>query len=404
MLALRRQPDASRSLLRRGSMLPALAISLLVVGSCLALVLDSLWLKMARRELQTAADAAVLAAAGELASDELLKVDPDRELLALRARKVAANVAALNRAAGKQVFVDPLIGEDVRLGRITQHENGTAVFLETDQNPTAVVLLAHCGRAQGNPVSLFFPHLTGEPTGDVTCRAEASINNQVYGVRPLDNAPVPALPLAILESHSDPRRLETWALQIEARRGQDRYRFNAETGEVERGQDGIPEIVLHSTPPGSEEEEEQRGNVQIVDLGTNLQLQQVQRQITHGWSWRDLQDLGTELRLDQGPVQLRSSERIENTLNHSLQEMIGKSRIVLLYSATGPGGPNGVTSAEISRLVAGRIMDVKSGQQTLEMVLQPAVINTRLALVNEDPFASSTQFQNQYIRRLSLTN
>ena len=144
--------------------------------------------------------------------------------------------------------------------------------------------------------------------------------------------------------------------------------------------------------------------MQIVDLGTNLQLQQVQRQITHGWSWRDLQDLGTELRLDQGPVQLRSSERIENTLNHSLQEMIGKSRIVLLYSATGPGGPNGVTSAEISRLVAGRIMDVKSGQQTLEMVLQPTVINTRLALVNEDPFASSTQFQNQYIRRLSLTN
>ncbi|MCA9079520.1 MAG: hypothetical protein KDA58_03130 [Planctomycetaceae bacterium] len=383
-----------------------MALAILVVGGCLALVVDSLWLKVAHRELQTAADAAVLGAAGELASDARLSADYDTQELATAVRQQAAHVAAGNTAGGQSVRIDSLVEGDVHLGKIVTDSNGLDVFLETDVQPTSVVLFAHCRRQYGNPVPLFFPQFTGQPAADLTCRAEASIDPHVVGVRPLDQANVPALPLAVMELHSDPRRLDTWAVQIEARRGRDQYRFNAETGEVELGSDGIPEIVLHSTERGSEEEEEKRGNVQLVDLGTGLRVMELDRQIHHGWNWRDLQEYGSEFRLDQGTVRLQGTERIEGPLVDDLRDMIGHSRIVLLYRAAGPAGADGLTHAEISRFAAGRIMDVRPSERTLELVLQPAVVATRTALTADSSAtntATNTNSPNPYLYRLSLT-
>lgn len=404
MKVLRRQSDLSRSLHRRGSIMPAMVIAILVTGSCLALVLDTLWLRMARAELQNTADAAALAAARELACDELLTNSPNTTALADRVRQSAANVAGHNTAAGRIVYVNPLEGTDVAIGHVVLPENsGSPVFLETDLAPRSVVVLAHCDRRSGNPVGLFFSNLTGQSTADLQARAEASVNNRLLGVRPLDKATVPALPLGILELHTDPRRTDTWMVQIEGRLGPDSYRFNSNTNEVEAGSDGLPEIELHSTLRGNEEEEEKRGNVQLIDLGTELKAAEVVRQIETGWRWQDLQRFGSEFRTDQGPVNLNSLERIEGAPVAALEKLVGQVRIVTLYHATGPGLQGGRTNASVQRLVAVRIMSVREQDSSLKMVVQPAVIATRTALVLESLAGDSSPLENPYIYRLSLT-
>ncbi|MCB9951163.1 MAG: hypothetical protein H6824_09295 [Planctomycetaceae bacterium] len=229
MKVLKRQFDRTLRHTRRGSLVPAVAIAIIVVGTCLALVLDSLWLETASLELQHGCDAAALAAANEMVCDELLTPSANSEAIAARVRQQAANIAGHNTATGKPIIINPTPGTDVAIGRVVvTDKGGEPVFLETDSAPSSVVVLAHCDRRHGNPISLFFPHLTGHDTANIVARSEATVNNRVVGIRPLDDAPAPAMPLGILEIHSDPRRTDTWAVQIDGRQGQDNYKYNYE--------------------------------------------------------------------------------------------------------------------------------------------------------------------------------
>ena len=402
MKVLKRQFDRTLRHTRRGSLVPAVAIAIIVVGTCLALVLDSLWLETASLELQHGCDAAALAAANEMVCDELLTPSANFEAIAARVRQQAANIAGHNTATGKPIIINPTPGTDVAIGRVVvTDKGGEPVFLETDSAPSSVVVLAHCDRRHGNPISLFFPHLTGHDTANIVARSEATVNNRVVGIRPLDDAPAPAMPLGILEIHSDPRRTDTWAVQIDGRQGQDNYKYNYEENKVELGSDGIPEIVLHSTLPGNEEEEEKRGNVQLVDVGTHLRTQELVRQIKQGWRWQDLQKYGSEFRLDKGPISLPSLEHIEGASVDALGDMLGKTRIVVLYRSTGRGLESGRTHAVVQRLVAVRVLHVRKNNSSLEMTVQPTVMATRTALA--DDTTGSALLANPYIYRLSLT-
>lgn len=381
-----------------------MAIAILVVGACVALVLDTLWIQNAHLELQQVADASALSAAGQLACDELLLPSTDSSAVADRVRQAAANLAAHSRVSGRYANISPLSGVDVHLGKIILPDDaGEPQFLEVESGATSVVVFAHCDSRHGNPIPLFFSHLTGKSQANAIARAEASVNNRLLGVRPLDNAPVPALPLGILEAHTDPRRTDTWIIQVEGHQGTDNYRFDADSNSVVSGSDGLPEIVLHSTLRGNEEEEEKRGNVQLLDFGTNLRKQEVLRQIQSGWRWQDLVDFGSEFRTDSGPVSLRSIERIEGSPVDALQSLVGQVRIVALYRATGPGLSGGSTRASVQRLVAVRIMSVRQQSTSLEMTVQPAVIATRTALVDESLVPQKSVIPNPYIYRISLT-
>ncbi len=103
---------------RRGFTTPAVAIALLVVMAGLALVLDRLWLDTADLELTTAAEAAALAAASELANDDLLKLNAVPELRFERARAAAAWIASQNLVAGSPVVLNTDPEGYIRLGRL----------------------------------------------------------------------------------------------------------------------------------------------------------------------------------------------------------------------------------------------------------------------------------------------
>lgn len=347
------------------------------------MILDRLWLDAADLELTTAAEAAALAAASNLASDDLLKLNPDSELRLELARTAAAYIAGQNLVAGSPVVLDTTPLGDVRLGQLVLDDAlGMVRFAEATDNPTTAVVTATRTRQTSNPVGLFVAGLTNIPFGDVTTRVEATVDNRISGVRALEGAPVPALPLAIWWKDPAGLRSDTWDVQIEARRGADNYGFDPVGRQVYSGADGIPEIVLRSQARG---QQLTQTNVTVVDVGTRLNDQELARQFLTGWTIDDMGDFDGEFRLPQGGlVTLQASAELRSADRDALQSLIGEPRICLLYSGLTPNGTLPVGQAACIRMVSIRVLavnDLDSG--ACEVVAQPCIVKTRTAIVDD---------------------
>lgn len=402
---------------RRGFTTPAVAIALLVCMAGLALVLDRLWLDTADLELTTAAEAAALAAASELANDDTLKLAPVPELRFERARASAAWIASQNVVAGSPVILNTDPEGDIRLGRLKEDsQTGQIQFSETDQNPTTAVVTALRTRQNSNPISLFVAGVTGYAQGDVATRVEASVDNRIYGVRPQPGTPVPALPLAIWWRDPAGVRPDTWENQIDLRLGTDLYGYDSVDHVVSSGSDGIPEIVLRSQAQGSQAS---NTNVLVVDVGAGLNDATLQRQFASGWAVDDLESLGGQLSASTAvPAVLNASPTLPAADRDSLNSLIGQPRICLLYSATTSSNNGSSIQATCMQLVAVRIMAVREQNDgSCEVVVQPCVVKTRTALLNEtSPYSTdavilgnptksvTTSPGNPYIYKLQLTH
>lgn len=378
---------------RRGSMLPAIAVAILVAGGAVALVLDQLWLSIAQRELQTASNAAALAAGQEMAGEELLKLDFDTSVRADAIREVAYNVATSNPAAGKKVAVNTEPHQDVRFGRpVMDPLTGQVKFIETDYAPSSVIVNTHRNRQHGNAVSLFMPYLTGQPTGDVSAFAEASISNRISAVRPFEHSNVPAWPIAILESDGGDN--DDWTTTVELREGPDDWSWNREKKQLSNTSDGIPEMILRTGM------REIPGNVCVADLGTELRDYRLRKQFRNGWSWENLQEFGSELSFERGALEINGSADFIGMPFQELKKQIGQTRIVLLYQRLNAFDPIETHKITVTRFVAIRLLEVRSTGDEIEFVVQPTVVTTRTAVLSESQFETPI---NPYIYRLALT-
>lgn len=405
-----RRLGASRQTPRRsGTILPGLVVALVVTLAAVALVLDRLWLDAATTELTTASDAAAMAAAGKLIHDDLLKEDDDSSLRVEAARQKAQETAAQNLVAGCPVELDISPDGDVKFGKLVRdEESGIVRFLQTDCDPRTVKVCSVRKRSRGNPIALFFRGITGQCSGDACAQSEVTANNQILGVRPFAGVNVPALPLAILKCDPSGLRSDTWERHIINRCGCDEYRFNEETQAVEEGQDGIPEIELHSKQT---DETALEANVQLVDLNSDLRTAKLLEQFQTGWTAEDLEDFGGELLFHPGSHWMTSSATIDGDHAGALEQLIGQPRICLLYTELLPSGSDGYGNLRATDLAAGRIMAVRhnsDGQHVL--VFQPTVLTTKTAVLAEGLMdlaalspAERKLLENPYIYKLYLT-
>jgi len=123
----------------------------------LVVAIDFAYIYTVRGEMQNAADAAALAAAGVMANTPSWNFST--------ARQAAKDVANANFAGGKSVT---LLDEDIVFG----FWNGTA-FSEVSSPINAVKVSARRIKARENPVGLFFGKTVGWPTMDVVQTAIA---------------------------------------------------------------------------------------------------------------------------------------------------------------------------------------------------------------------------------------
>ncbi len=428
-------------------MMPAIAVALVAILGGAALVVDRLWLDTAHTELRTAAEAAALAAGRELANDDLLRTSHNQQSRVVKARLAAARIAAENFAIGEPLLLNTDDDGDVRVGQLTFDEStGESLFIETDDNPTTVVVSARRTNDRQWPVDLPFRTLVGPNTADVVAIAEATLDNHIIGIRSVDYLAVPTLPIAILadavthgvpakqkprkpntfdQSNSattleepkttDPLPMPNWKRDIEQRRGNDRFAFDSIDGTVSEEADGIPEIILRTVSPRSKTPD---GNAFLVGLRTDLTNNELHYQIKEGWSARDLEPFDGELLLNNGSLTLTGLRGVDaGTVGESLRQVIGQPRICLLYDRADVGSNSEVAQLNCIGFVAGRVMSATEiSEDIVEFVLQPTVMTSRSAVVSSEVSGatgltshsltneSHSVTGNRYLYKLRLTN
>lgn len=401
-MQMRRQ-QLRNSQSRRGWLAPIVALAMVVVMGAIALVLDRLWLDMATGEAQGVAEAAALAAARELASDDDLRspeASPEARIAA--ATLAAENVAAMNRVAGQPYQLDSTAG-DLKFGLNLQvEETGEIKFVETIHNPRSARVVAQRTHSRGNPVSLFLTGVTRVSAGEVRALAEATIDNHIVGFQSVGGARVPMLPLAILRNDPSGQRQDTWQVQIEKRRGPDNYRFDPSNGEVHPGSDGIPEIEL---TPASQRNNSPAANMAFFDIHGKVGRFPLAEQIRLGWSPEDLERRDGRFVFTSGPQMFPARSTLSKTSAAALKEIMGECRGVLLYQSGAPTADQNSLRIQSAGLVAGRVMAVEElGGGEYRLVFQPGVLATRSAVRPADlGIADSGAAANPYVYQLKLT-
>jgi hypothetical protein len=386
---------------RRGILTPMIAAALLVVMAGMALVLDYLWLSGAEVELQSAADAAAVAARN-LADDDLLRENVDLKNRLIRAREAAKNIAAKNSAVGTPVSLESEDGGRIRFGRVVvQESTGLFRFLETHHQTTSVKVTARRMRNTHNPVAMLLSGSFGHPYADVAVQSEATIYNDVVGFRAFEGAPVPILPLAILEKAPE-KNSQSWVNQIEQRRGKDCFAFDLASGTVLEQSDGLTEIVLKSGSSAGHE------NFHLLEIGESYGYDSLFDQIARGWTIEDLEQTEGDLFFNRSssPVSISCSNQLNSAVVSALENVIGQCRIFLLYGKHHKHGHQGWGTVECMRPVAGRVMSVNYGEnRCIEIVVQPCVLTTKTAVLHREVASNgSDDFPaNPYIYKLQLT-
>ena len=411
-----RRSQQCKSHSRQGSITPAVIVALIVVMLAFALVLDQLWLDTAVTELTGGAEAAALAAARSLASDDLLRKDVDTKQRLKKARQAASDIAAKNLVAGDSVQLNANPKQDIRFGRLARNvETGLFQFLETDINPASVVVLAERTRGRGNPIGLFIRGLSGQAAGDAAATAEATIDNRIVRLRPLEGINIPAMPIAAL--FTAPKRTDTWLDQIEWHNGPDLYSYNETTNQVEYKPDGICELVLRTNSYRSRKTDDRPfSNVQVLEFGSRLADKTVIRQINEGLTAEDLEMYDGELLFDGFSRPISSQDVLSLDISSALANLIGECRLCFISSSF-QETRNGFGNAGCLDIIAVRIMSVRiDGDDSSEIVIQPCVMTTRTAvLVNDEKLLKEAALSNDgtlinrdvknpYVYKLTLTN
>jgi len=390
---------------RRGSIVPLVAFALVAVLGALALVVDRLWIDAARVELRRAAESAALAGARALADDDRLKTTVTPEELAEAAAWSAVMMARTNRVAGRPLELS--FEEDVAVGQYaTSETTGETRFLTETADPRTVVVRPMLLRSRNNPVALLVTALHGPTVAELSFRVEASVDNRVYGVRPLLDTRVPVLPIAILRRETTNERRPNWQTDIVQRGGGDRAGYDLGTRLPTTEADGIHEIELRPQPGDMNGPDTSRGdkaNVAIVNFGSNLSSEQVVDQIQNGLSTVHLDEVGGWLIPDITPVTTRARFRLSATELDALTKLQSQARLVLLYTELSSGQTSDGPRVRCDGLVAGRFLKTTtdpSGQPS-RLIFQPSVVATRTALVADE--AHPVVNPNPHLYHLSLT-
>lgn len=403
----RLQRPASRQLSvssRHGSMAPVAMMGLVAVIAATGLTVDRLWLDAAQVELTSAAESAALRGGRLLAGDERLQKDPNWSNQLRLARAAAADIAYSNLIAGAPVELDQSEDADIRFGRLVRRQSeGKTVFVETETAPTSVVVHAEHSRSRQNPVARFFDGWASTSGGDVVARAEASVDNRIAALQPLNGVPIPVLPMAILRHDTESCALRGWDDQIEQRNGSDEFRFDEQSGKVIEEPDGIPEMLLRSTEIDGDPLE---ANVHLFAIAPHASLSTIVEHVQRGWLDRDLPDDLNPLRLDRGSIDFEALSGFNGSIPSELARLVGEPRIVFLFDSYESIGSSEGGRVRCVGAVAARIMSIAiRGDGLCQMIVQPTVLTTRTAVLGSETVTDGDwdRLANRYIYKLQLT-
>lgn len=362
---------------RRGNVLILTALMMTSMIALLAFAVDLGYINLARAELQRTADSAAMAATWELIDPTFTNtVDLTSEIYS--ARSAASTFSQRNKvcAAGPTVDLNYANAEsgDVVVGYLADPFDPNCPMTYADMNSAnAVRVKVRKASSRNGEVPYFFARVLGLNSSASHAEATAALIKKFKGFKaPSNGDNLAMLPFALDK--------ETWDDML-AGGGNDNFRWNPDSEQVENGCDGIPEINLYPQGTGSP------GNRGTVDIGgSNNSTADIARQIVEGISSEDLSHFPDgELKFDDnGELMLNGDTGISAGVKDELASIKGQPRIIPLFCQV--EGPGNNAEYTIVQFCGVRILDVKltGSMNSKRVIIQPCRVFTQGGIPGEE--------------------
>lgn len=355
---------------RRGKVVVLLAVLMPVMVGTMSLAVDTAVSATARAQLQTAADSAALAAAQRMITLPRLQMGQVTTYDVAAAHADGIRLAGLNRSLNRPVTLLPNTAnantgtEDIVVGYLARPYDSTAT-LQTA--PTAVpyynaaFVRATKSADRGGRVPAFFSAILGNRGRDMTATAAAAALG-VSGFRDTGTgANANLFPITLDKA--------TFAAMI---RGQttDVYRFDAATGQVVKGSDGVTESRLFPVGNGYP------GNWGTIKIGvSNNSTATLGAQIRYGVTPAQMATYpGGVIQPDPatGMIQFEGNPGISAGLKDDLASVIGKVVRIPIFDPDYSGGNGNNLVYSIVAFAPVRILSVNFQGKDKFVIIQPA--------------------------------
>lgn len=353
---------------RRGAALVLAVILIFSLFGMLAFSIDSGFLAGAKAEMRRSADAASLAGCWQVYD----RLDAGKSL--------SGDISDVYQAASKMASANDICNAsptvsssssagDVKFGYLS---SPSAAQISSDNTLPFFGVRVKVQRTadKNGEIPFFFGRIFGDVGRGMTTSATAVMAKQIKGFQ-LDggsSSTLDMLPFALDEV--------TWN-QLMAGNASDSFSFDPQTGAVRSGSDGVQEVNLYPQGTGSP------GNRGTVDIGgANNSTSDIARQIVHGISSGDLAALGKPLTLDNGALTLNGDTGISAGVKDELASIIGKKRIIPIFSSVSGNGNNATYT--ITKWVGVRVLNVQlTGKMSSKaVVVQPAPMISQNAIIS----------------------
>ncbi len=355
---------------RVGAVVCLAAVMMIMILAFLAFTVDVGFIALTKAQMKGCSDAAALSASQELIPLFKPGATMTYALAQDNAGLAAEDIASYHRSGDhKQAYLER--ARDVRYGQYYQDANSGAMVKHYDIWPANFVEVTTRrdqplgpGESTGtgsrdSSLPLFFAPAIGTRSADLRVKSAAAMLPGIgFRKPPGAGQTVDILPIAL--------DIGTWE-NLLAGAGDDNFSYNEHTKTVSSGSDGVLEVNLYPTGDGSLPP----GNRGTVDIGgANNSTNDLKRQILHGISREDLDQLGFELRFDQQCI-LNGDTGLSAGIKAQLEEIIGQPRAIPLFSAV--SGPGNNANYTIEKFVGIRILEVKltGSPKQKRVIVQP---------------------------------
>jgi Flp pilus assembly protein TadG len=371
---------------RKGTVVPTLAVLLVVLVGMLAFSLDLGRVALCRAELQNAADSAALAGASALGTDnQIIPYQADNQTSDIASARALAQKFAQANGYDVNASVSVVLNQnnDVGTGILSYPYSLSSSYATSGTSPfNSISVNTYINSTHGGNLNFFFAPVLRQSSTTVGATATATVQLfPILSVKALSGFTSPFLPITM--SYSD------WQKMVNNQTGLDNYGYNAATGQVTSGGDGLQEQQLY---PGSNVTSSNNG---LLQFGTSSHSNNVlSDELANGPSYDQM--------IAQWPPSGAPPWNAQHTFTinadpgwrsedfDALDQSIGKVRLIPINDGTSPGnGANGFYT--IVKLAPVRILTSdKGGKNNGSAMVQPAVLNDPTLVPDTTPLPPSS--------------
>jgi Flp pilus assembly protein TadG len=361
---------------RRGAAAMLFGLMLPIVIGMAALAVDVALVAVARSELSTAADAAALAGAWQLATEYRVRGETNLTNEITAANNEAVVLGALNQVLGAMPVIRANLqnqsGGQIMVGYLDP-TNPQSTLDSSSASTTlfnSVQVTTKRDASHNGFVPTIFSQLLGFKGAAVSVSSTATAQTySISGFQSVGSLSANLLPIVLDKT--------TWQSMMNGQ-STDQYTYNPSTNTVTSGPDGIFESQLYPVGSGSP------GNWGTIKVGvSNNSTSTLSAQIQNGITPGELatfpnNTIALDTSLSPPSITFPGNPGISAGIKAALTSIIGKPVAVPIYDTNGGNGSN--AWYRVIAFQPARILSVNFQGNPKYVIIQPALLNDQTAI------------------------